>query len=268
MKLFKIVLFVLITIVSAGEVIACLCMNIDTVCDAYENAEAVIVGKLTEVRSYTNDNVSDDYKIGQLATFSITSTYKGDLKNSVEIWQVGSSCMAEIKDVDVGKTFLLYLHKANDNKRFSIIVCGRSRQLKGGEGDISWLDNLPSSLKRSFLYGSIMEYEYDEDNDPRYKSRIPNAKLELIGNKRSFSSTTNENGYFEFWDLPNETYRFSVDAGNSFRFENSFIKGFWDIDPEEEKNFDPLKDQKFEVDGEGCAEVEYDLMKGEKKKDQ
>lgn len=244
---------------------ACLCENFETVCDAYANARTIVTGKVVSIKDFTNDQVTNAFKTGQLVLFSIDKTYKGDLKNSVEIWQPYSSCDHKFTEKDVGKPYLLYLHHWNDQKRLSIISCGRSRQLIGGEGEVSWLDNLPSSLKRPFFHGSLQEYEYDNDDWPQFKANIRNSRIELIGEKRTFRQTGNENGFFEFWDLPNDTYRLRIDAGKDFRFENIFIRGFWDIDPDEKLNFDPLNDHQFEVDGEGCSEVNYDLMKDKKR---
>lgn len=243
---------------------ACLCINLDTVCEAYENSEAIIVGKVVGFREISNHVVTNDFDTGQLVVLSITKAYKGNLRNSVEIWQPASSCDSQFVQEDIGHSFLLYLHRWNDPDRLTPISCGRNQKLKGGEGDISWLDNLPSSLERSFFYGSLREYAYDEEKWPRFKAGISNTRVELIGKNRILSRMSDENGFFEFFDLPQETYRLRINIDKRFRFENELILGFWDKEPEDRSIFDPLTDRWFEVDGEGCQEVIYDLIKGKK----
>lgn len=258
-----IALFFVLLISNKAE--ACVCMNFDTVCDAYENAKAVIVGEVRSIREFENTNVQGSFQKGRLIVLTILKSYKGDLKNSVEIWQPSTSCDYHFEETAIGKQFLLYLNNFSDPTRYSIIVCGRSRQIVGGEGDISWLDGLPNSLKRSFFYGSFHEYAYDEDDWPKFKARMSNVTVELTSNKNSFKKTSNKSGSFEIWDLPNDIYKLKIDAGKKFRYEDSVINGIWDINPENEKTFDPLNDQMFEVDGAGCAEIRYDLMKGKKR---
>jgi hypothetical protein len=240
-------------------------MNFDTVCEAYSNSQAIIVGKVVGFREISNHRTTNAFESGQFVVLSIAKSYKGGVKNSIEIWQPYSSCNFKFGKDDIGRSFLLYLGRLNDPNRLTPITCGRNRMVVGGEGDISWLDNLPSSMNRSFFYGSIREYAYDEDDWPRFKAMVPNTEIELVGKKRTFHRSTNQNGFFEFWDLPIDTYKLRVHADKRFRVDDEFIRGFWDKEPEDETKFDPLNDRLFEVDGEGCQEVVYDLMKGEKR---
>ncbi len=265
MRLTQLLFATLVLMIGATASFACLCMNFDTVCEAYENSEAIIVGKVISFRKVTNPGVANAFNSGQFAVLSITKAYKGDLKNSIEIWQPASSCDYQFQKKDIGRSFLLYLHRFNDPNRLTPIACGQSRRVMGGEGEISWLDNLPSSLGRSFFYGSLREYEYDEDDWPRFKAMVPNTEIELVGKKRTIHRSTNRNGFFEFWDLPIDTYKLRIHTDKRFRVDDEFIRGFWDKEPEDETKFDPLNDGLFEVDGEGCQEVVYDLMKGEKR---
>ncbi len=250
-----------LSIVASTNVVACLCMGDQTVCDAYGVSEVIVVGTITKVTDAKNRNTASPFVDGQDLTIDVHKVYKGTAGRSLELWQPFSSCNAKFDDSVVGKRLLLYLERQSDPERLSLRVCGRSRFIDSASGDISWLDKLPGSLNRSYFSGVIDEFtEIDDDGKPldrrKWKGFVGNVYVYLSNGTRSFKTRSNSSGSYELWDIPKGRYRFNADFSSTFKVDDYYSNGYWDYTHPNLKN-----ELWFEIDGKGCGGVDYYLIK-------
>ncbi len=132
-----------------------------TVCDKYENSVEVVVAKITSVKAGG---------LGQKVGLDIAKFYKGKLSGRIILDQPLSTCDWDFAD-SVGRTMLLYLKK-NKGNTYHAIGTGYGGNLERESADIYWLENLPHSLRRNRISGTIRLYEDEPFEFIRGVSRV------------------------------------------------------------------------------------------------
>lgn len=120
-----------------------------TVCETYAQANSVIIAKI--------ESVAGDH-LNQTVVVKVERTFKGQNVKKIVLSQPLSTCDWKFSD-EVGETLLLYLIRDQKTKNYSAIAEGMGGRVKREYENLYWLNNLPKSLNRTRLSGSVTLYK-------------------------------------------------------------------------------------------------------------
>lgn len=205
----KIIILTFAGLVFNTGIYACIC-GYTQVNEAYKEADTIIVGKVVKIE---NPELTADgfYKGNQKVQIKIIKSYKGYKNEILTLSQENSTCDWWFDDEkNLNKDYLFYLFKHKNKKFFSVIPCGRSKSINDASDDISWLFDLPKSLKRTRISG-VVRINDDASTFPP----LANVKIKIIG-ERNFDLTTDKNGFYEVWDVPIGKYKVTAEIPEKY----------------------------------------------------
>jgi hypothetical protein len=246
----KIILAALFFILlSCTDAFACVCLESPSVCDIYQAADAVIVGKIEKIEKARVDDY-DENMYGQKVKVRVIKSFKGANREFITLAQPDTSCDMQFDEADKSKEYLLYLDLNKKTNFYKVFVCGRSGETKEASNDLSWLKGLPKSLERNRLSGVLSLYE----NSDRFTfvDYLVGTKIKISGEKKSFEVLTDKNGMFETWDLPPGKYNVKADLPENARLYFDMTSGAVKGEP---------NDYTVEMKPKGCAGIDYILKK-------
>lgn len=133
-----------------------------TVCETYAQADSVIIGKIESVKG-------NDYN--QTVIINVEKIFKGQNQKQIILSQPQSTCDWDFSDEE-GKTLLLYLIRNRKTKKYSAIAEGMGGRVERQSENLYWLNDLPKSLKRTRLSGSIELYKDEPFEFVDYVGRL------------------------------------------------------------------------------------------------
>ena len=239
MKIASVLIFVFL---NTQIVFACMCGH-SSVDDAFLQANAVVKATVEKVENAESDESS------QSVILRVEKSYKGTADKTITLVQKRTTCDWWFESKNIGKQFLFYLAKDKSKNIFGVIACGRSTEISSANDDLSWLDGLPSSLKRTRISGTT---SLSANDFPP----LANVELEIIGKNRKYKVTTDRNGLYEIWDVPAGVYSVLP------TIPSSFILGwttsiptdwtyFWDVDAPDKEAL------KFVIKPKKCGGVDF-----------
>ena len=174
-----------------------------TPCEAYANADAVFIGKVTKIVPETSEIWQRDKDYDQTANIAIEKIYKGIEGNSVVLHQLGRKNAPKFIS---GGRYLFYANFDRATKKWGVKPCGRTRMGNYVQDDLRYLDGLPASVKRSRIAGEVVRYETDSENPQGTMERLAGIKVRIIGAGKEYETVTDENGFYEAYDIPAGRY--------------------------------------------------------------
>lgn len=258
--LFLVIVWLLVPLYIFG----CSCVGSPTVCGEYKEADVVIVGRVTKILSTSimyQGATAPDHRI----EVAIEKSYKGNEKKSLILSQPNSTCDWQFAEEDQGKQYLFYLKRNPSSKDYTIMVCGRSGEVKQSGDDLSWLNRLPGSKSRTRFSGTVEHFENitpPDDSIPRFTfvDNLSNIPLKVFNDKRSFDVTTNAFGFYEIWGLPAGKYKVEPKIPDLFSIDFSMPSGRIEYRKIGEK-IEDFDDFTIEVPHQGCAGIDYIVKK-------
>lgn len=243
MKLFKLIISVLFYIFLGQSAYACMCGN-TSVRDAYMSANTIIIA-VAEKIEYPNIELPDETILENIEEQKVTlksiKSFKGNKNTKIILTQSNSTCDWWFDEEDLNKELLLYLYKREDGT-YSIVPCGRSISRKSANDDLSWLFNLPNSLKRNRISGTVKHSVTQNNYDYEYPL-LENIKIKIEGKDKIYNFITDKNGFYEIWDLPEGKYKVSAEI--PVEYVLSWTKNmtanwtyFWQFDERDEKSLE------------------------------
>lgn len=243
-KFLKIVFLHLILIIASEKSFACMYgPPYKTVCETYAEANSVIIGKIESV----NPDGSN-----QIVSIKVEKTYKGQTQKKIVLNQPQSTCDWDFSD-EIGKTLLLYLVHNKETKKYSAIAEGMGGRVERQSENLYWLNNLPKSLNRTRISGTIELYK---DEPFEFLNNLIGTKVKIFNDDNSFEVLTDKNGVYEIWDIPTGKYQIQPMFSRNYELDMSLSNGLVDfdtlnkIDPE---NFDVLID----IQPKGCGGIDF-----------
>ena len=227
-------LFSFIIIVATESAKACMCGH-SSVREAYNSASTIIIGKVTKIKNPEIDE-RNFYKGNQTVFIESAKSFKGSKQKVLTLSQQNTTCDWWFEDnKNLGESYLFYLSKYQDKDIYEVISCGRSNKITRASDDLSWLNSLPKSLNRTRISG-VTSLNDDENLFPP----LANVRLKILGNNRKFELVTDENGFYEVWDVPIGKYSVIAEIPKGFilNWTTSIPEDwtyFWSIDEPNEK---------------------------------
>ena len=194
----------------AGEAKACSCFSWPSPCDAYRAADAVFVGTVAGseyVADLFRDRLTDasgkpmtTVYGGWKSRVRIERVYKGKPVEEIVLALDGATSCGIGKGPVEGAKLLLYANYNQELKLWTAPTgCGRSLGWPADE-DRFFLDQLPRSFERTRVAGRLTLF------DRSATTPLAKTKVVVTGRGQTFEVETNENGFYEIYDLPKGAY--------------------------------------------------------------
>lgn len=164
-----------------------------TVCEKYSNAEMVVTGKTESVEVGSST---------QKVIVAIDETFKGNRQSRITLYQPLSTCDWDFSD-DEGKNVLLYLVKDSKTGQYSNDSPGAGGIVERSSEELYWLRELPKSLNRTRIAGTIELYQ---KKPFEFMNNVSGVRITVSSEKRSYETLTDKNGVYQIWDLPLADY--------------------------------------------------------------
>lgn len=165
-----------------------------TTCEKYARADLIVVGRIERVEPSQSE---------QTVVIRIEKTLKGQKLKQIVLNQPQSTCDPDFSD-DVGETMLVYIGRDKKAKQYFALSPGINGRIERMSEDLYWLNNLPMSLNRTRLSGTIELYK---DEPFEFIKNVAGIKVRVFSDKRSFEIVTDKNGVYQLWDIPLGRYQ-------------------------------------------------------------
>ena len=203
---------------------ACVCSpGKPSALDSFERAKHVVVAKITgpvkkrSVVNLKNPSFDDRLSASGIAVMTVEKVYKGSLApgEKVDIVHGFSDCDPVFEEKDIGREYLLYLGNPQANPpRFVIGICGRSGDAGAATEDFLYLDNLSSVKGKTRISGSLI--------NGYGGSYFGGMKVIIRRGGKTWETTTDSNGVYEIYDLPEGKYEIEPELPDGWKIFNTF----------------------------------------------
>lgn len=191
-----------------GSAISCLaqateCTNETTPCEAYANADAVFVARVTRIRPQTIEIWQRDKDYDQVANLSIEKTYKGTKRNTLVLHQLGRKIAPKFI---LGSRYLFYANFDRATKKWEVRSCSRTLMAQYAQDDLRYLEGLPDSAGKTRIAGAVTRYDTDKENPQGTNERLAGIRIRIIGADKQYEVVTDAKGIYELYDAPPGRY--------------------------------------------------------------
>ncbi len=213
-KLFVVLFFAAVFFVNQQSVYACSCAAKPTVLDSFERSELVIAARVVSVEKIREKKDKYDIEYIKSTKMVVEKVYKGNVKVGDELTfgqGGGSDCIWTFDEKYIGLKFLFYLGKPSKGRWFDedkdenaplmyyAVTCGRSKGFDYAFDDLAYLNNIEKVRGKTRISGTFDSWHTKEN-------LFGNLKIKIIGEKKTYEAKTDENGFFEIYDLPADFY--------------------------------------------------------------
>jgi len=139
-----------------------------------------------------------------LASFTVEKMYRGDLKKQIEI--ISSFNFKE------GERYFVYASLGKDGKIYQLDngICGKPPiLLADARDDIEYAEEIASGKIGTRIFGSVVEDRW-RLWEPRRALPLANIEVTIKSKKQAFTARTNDNGQFDFKNIPPAVYEIAV----------------------------------------------------------
>lgn len=242
-KLLVILIFAAVFFINQHYIYACSCAAIPTVLSSFEDADLVVATKVVSLKDEGEYDILGNIESAQML---VEKVYKGNVKIGDELTfgqSYGSSCWRNFNQADIGKKYLFYLEKPSKSHPFwnrgkenlplmyYVKLCTRSEMINFVYDDLAYLDNIEKLRGKTRISGTLTNYSRNSPN-------FANYKIKIIGRNKVYKTTTDENGFYEIYDLPAGEYIIKPQKLKGWTIREFFLKYSPSV-----KDFDISKNQ-------------------------
>lgn len=191
------------------NILACSCSGYPSVCQAYDSADLIVMGKVKKI-----DNFS-------VIHFQVDKTFKGNSLKEIVVSDEDTSCSQYFKE---GERWLLYAKFDQKTKTWMAPQCGRSHRFNSiSSYDVNYLKNVGQRQGKTFLSGNVSQSGKDEVQINEF---VEGLKVKIVGKTQTFETKTDKFGYYEFFDFPTDLYKISPQIPQDLVLGNYYLSGF------------------------------------------
>ena len=207
-------------LMAAARTWACVCTGNElSVKEAWEKTPAVFLGTVEMA-----DPDSQTMFQAQAVRIRVDEAFKGvSAGQTIQLHQGTSDCDAKFR---TGHRAVFYLYPGRTPGSWSLSGCTHSFGRADPPGDdLLFLRGLPGSLRKNRLAGEITLYENSVSEGFRQSRVLSGIHVYFRSANHSAEAVTNENGVYEFYDLPPDHYRIVIDVPKGLRIKFPIIAG-------------------------------------------
>lgn len=174
-----------------------------TPCEAYANADAVFIAKVTRIRQPMLKIWMRNNDYDQIANLAVEKVYKGIKQNRLVLHQLGRKNAPKFI---LNSTYLFYANFDRATRKWEVRFCGRTRMAKYATDDMRYLNGLSASAKKTRIAGEVTRYDTDEENPQGTTQRMRGIRIKIVGAGKEYEVTTDADGFYELYGAPPGKY--------------------------------------------------------------
>lgn len=210
-----------VLLLPAEMVLACQCRYRESVLDAYERYDAVLVARIQGLEPYPEAATAQPHPLAGLlqAVAVVEKVYKGNVSAGDEIrLQIGNgaNCVMTFEGA-IGKQVLFYVPDPKLVRGpLSVYFCERSRLLAFAKEDLLYLDNIEKRRGKTRISGTygVMTANFERSA----------KKIRIVGENQTYETLTDEDGVYEIYDLPPGKYRLEPEIPAGWKISDLWLK--------------------------------------------
>jgi hypothetical protein len=202
---------------------ACSCGATPNVLEAFEASDQVVILKALSVEK-ADSNSDEQYFVDEVKSTKmvVEKVYKGTLKVGDEINFAqggGADCIWTFNEKSINESYLFYLATPQNNKDLWYgFGCGRSKDVRGADADLAFLDNLDTLLGKTRISG---KFDCHYENCPN----ISQKKVKFISSSKTvYETITDKDGLYEIYDLPAGIYFIEPEIPVGWKVSNYWLR--------------------------------------------
>ena len=174
-----------------------------TPCEAYAEADAIFVAKVTKIVPETIEIWQRDKDYDQTAHVVIEKTYKGIKRKFLVLHQLGRKIAPKFI---LGSRYLFYANRDRKTGKWEVKPCGRTRMADYVQDDLYYLKGLPATANKTRIAGEVTRYDTDKENPQGTTEKLAGIKIKIIGEGNIYEAVTDANGVYELYGAPVGSY--------------------------------------------------------------
>ncbi len=194
-------------------------------CPGLGPTEVIFVGTLIDIEN----PAPDDGGLGGPGLsryhFTIDENIAGAQGSEIDIFsgRGGADCSYHFKQ---GQQYLVFPYRGDDSRLFATI-CSPTRPIDQAQAILPQLRAMRDHQRVASVYGilrsSQQPYEYVWDD--RLDRILPNTRLELRSEDKTFVAVTDSNGAYAFYGVPEGEYHFAGELPENLEFAQVILGG-------------------------------------------
>lgn len=168
-------------------------------CGMYWAGDPIFVGTAESISTESNGQ----WKV----TFSVEKMVRGTSSETFDVYTSADSAMCGYP-FRQGEKYLVYGRKNKDGNLHEGL-CGPTVLLKNAEADLEYVRDIESGLVGTRIFGTVGEVVQKSVQDKLVGAKVPGIEITIrseTNKKQKFKTTTDENGFFLFREIPYDSY--------------------------------------------------------------
>ena len=191
-----------------------------TVLDAYEDADVVVIARAISVEMIDDGSPIPTNASRVLSTImEVQKVFKGNLRTGDKMTfgqGNGIRCTWVFYEEDIGKDYLFYLQKPpQDSTEWYEFGYARSNWISSAADDLRYLNNIERMRGKTRVAGTL--------SDEELELGLAGRKIWILGKNKVYETRTDENGVYEFYDLPPGRYVLEPELPFGWRINDETI---------------------------------------------
>ena len=227
------------------------CLKGVTPCEAYAEAEAVFVAKVTRVVQSPLQIWQRDKDYDQVAYVTVEKTFKGAPRKTMVLHQLGRKVAPKFIS---GSSYLFFANVDPVTKKWEVRRCGRTRMSKYANDDLRYLEGLPAALNQTRIAGEVTRFDADEEEPQGRTERLAGVRIHIKGEGKEYEVVTDARGVYELTGVPPGKYVIQPDLPAGLTL--MLVMHYGPLDRAKVKSLDIVLKER------GCSGVDLILTSG------
>ncbi len=187
----------------------CSCAGISSIADSYKRTPVIFIGTLIEKHRIDTAAFYADMS----CTFKVIKAYKGVTDSEVTLFTASQEASCGLP-FDSLKTYLIYASVGYG--KLLTRLCTRTADITNRATDIQFLERIITSSFKTYFLGHVTISNGDHNFLP-----VTQKKIHLYNLLSNYETMTDNSGYFEFANIPANSYRVDIEIPATHTIINS-----------------------------------------------
>lgn len=194
-------------------------------CHGLSTTEVVFVGTVLDIENPPPDDGGLGGPGLSRYHFRVDEYIVGAESDEIDVYsgRGGADCSYHFKQ---GQKYLVFPYRGNDPRLFAGI-CSPTRPIEEAQAILAQLRAMRDHQRVASVYGVLRSSQqpYASVSDDGLGRILPNTRLELRSEDRTFAAVTDSNGVYAFYGVPEGEYHFAGELPEHFEFAQEILGG-------------------------------------------